>query len=89
MSRIPETIGNYRILHEIGRGATAIVYLAESPDYPEPVALKHVRFEDRAKDEAKWNRRLLKLLKAGKFAATSKDTGGPRPAPVSAPAAKR
>ena len=32
---------------------------------------------------------MLKLLKAGKFAATSKDTGGPRPAPVSAPAAKR
>ncbi|HQZ01018.1 MAG TPA: protein kinase [Thauera sp.] len=70
MSRIPETIGNYRILHEIGRGATAIVYLAESPDYPEPVALKHVRFEDRAKDEAKWNRRLLKLLKAEKSVST-------------------
>ena len=64
MSRIPETVGKYRILHEIGRGATAIVYLAHSPDHPEPVALKHVRFADRAKDEAKWNRRLLKLLKA-------------------------
>jgi len=64
MSRIPETVGKYRILREVGRGATAIVYLAESPDHPEPVALKHVRFEDRATDEAKWNRRLLKLLKA-------------------------
>jgi non-specific serine/threonine protein kinase len=64
MSRTPETIGKYRILREIGRGATAIVYLAESPDYPQPVALKHVRFEDKVKDEAKWNRRLLKLLKA-------------------------
>ncbi|WP_418648482.1 protein kinase domain-containing protein [Thauera butanivorans] len=64
MSRIPETIGKYRILREIGRGATAVVYLVESPDYPQPVALKHVRFDDKAKDEAKWNRRLLKLLKA-------------------------
>ena len=31
---------------------------------PEPVALKHVRFDDKARDEAKWNRRLIKLLKA-------------------------
>ena len=45
MSRIPETVGKYRILREVGRGATATVYLAESPDHPEPVALKHVRFE--------------------------------------------
>ena len=64
MSRTPETIGKYRILREIGRGATAVVYLVESPDHPQPVALKHVRFDDKAKDEAKWNRRLLKLLKA-------------------------
>ena len=41
-----------------------MVYLAETPDYPEPVALKHVRFDDKARDEAKWNRRLIKLLKA-------------------------
>lgn len=64
MSETPDRIGKYRIVREIGRGATAIVYLAESPDYPEPVALKHVRFDDKIKDEAKWNRRLLKLLKA-------------------------
>ena len=64
MNRIPERIGKYRIIKEIGRGATAVVYLAETPDYPEPVALKHVRFDDKARDEAKWNRRLIKLLKA-------------------------
>lgn len=69
MNKMPETIGKYRILREIGRGATATVYLAESPDYPEPVALKHVRFDDKAKDGAKWNRRLLKLLKAEKAVA--------------------
>jgi hypothetical protein len=32
---------------------------------------------------------MLKVLKTQKFAPTAKDTGGPRPAPVSAPAAKR
>jgi non-specific serine/threonine protein kinase len=67
---LPETIGKYRILAEVGRGATATVYLAESPLYPEPVALKHIRFDDRARDEAKWNRRLLKLLKAEKAVAS-------------------
>ncbi|MEC5399827.1 serine/threonine-protein kinase [Uliginosibacterium sp. H1] len=60
----PERIGKYKIIREIGRGATATVYLAENPFYPEPVALKHISFRDRSKDEAKWNRRLLKLLRA-------------------------
>ncbi len=64
MDKIPKTIGSYRIIREIGRGATAVVYLAEHPEYREPVAIKHVRFKDRSRDEAKWNRRLLKLLKA-------------------------
>ena len=62
MKRTPERIGKYKIIREIGRGATAVVYLAESEDYPEPVALKHVRFDDKVKDEAKWNRRVIKLL---------------------------
>ncbi|NMG69004.1 serine/threonine-protein kinase [Parazoarcus communis] len=64
MGLMPEKIGKYRLVRELGRGATAVVYLAENPHYPEPVALKHVRFDDKARDEAKWNRRLLKLLKA-------------------------
>ncbi|MGD9871060.1 MAG: protein kinase [Thauera sp.] len=64
MSAIPERIGKYRIIRELGRGATAVVYLAECADYPEPVALKHVRFGDRGRDEAKWSRRLIKLLRA-------------------------
>jgi serine/threonine protein kinase len=66
----PEKIGQYRILKEVGRGATATVYLAESPAYPMPVAVKHIRFSERARDEAKWNRRLLKLLKAEKAVAS-------------------
>lgn len=64
MHAVPQTIGKYRILREVGRGATAIVYLAQDPDRAEPVALKHVRFDDQLRDEAKWNRRRLKLLKA-------------------------
>ncbi|MFN3984378.1 MAG: serine/threonine-protein kinase [Rhodocyclaceae bacterium] len=73
MSEIPEKIGKYRIIKEIGRGATAVVYLAENPHYPEPVAVKHVRFKDKSKDEAKWNRRLLKLLKAEEAVAKRLD----------------
>lgn len=73
MSDIPQKIGKYRIIKEVGRGATAIVYLAENPHYPEPVAVKHVRFKDKGKDEAKWNRRLLKLLKAEESVAKRLD----------------
>lgn len=64
MADMPKQIGKYKIIREIGRGATAVVYLAENPYYPEPVALKYISFRDKAKDEAKWNRRLLKLLRA-------------------------
>lgn len=64
MAEMPNSIGKYRIIREIGRGATAVVYLAESSAYPELVALKYISFRDKAKDEAKWNRRLLKLLRA-------------------------
>lgn len=69
MSDIPQKIGKYRIVREIGRGATAVVYLGENPDGDAPVAVKHVRFKDKSRDEAKWNRRLLKLLKAEKAVA--------------------
>ncbi|WP_079433645.1 serine/threonine-protein kinase [Zoogloea sp. LCSB751] len=64
MEQEPDKIGKYKLLREVGRGATATVYLAEHPQYPEPVALKLIRFDDKSKDEAKWNRRLLKLLRA-------------------------
>lgn len=73
MASIPEQIGRFRILREVGRGATASVYLAEDPQRAEPIALKHVRFDDRAKDEAKWNRRLVKLLKAEQAVASRLD----------------
>ncbi len=69
MSAQPERIGKYKIIREIGRGATSIVYLAQNPAYPEPIALKHVSFRDKVRDDAKWNRRLLKLLRAEQAAA--------------------
>ena len=70
---MPKQVGKYRILREVGRGATAVVYLADSPDCAEPVAVKYVRFKNKAKDEAKWNRRLVKLLKAEAAVATRLD----------------
>ena len=73
MSDIPHLIGKYRIVKEVGRGATAVVYLAETPERPDPVAVKLVRFQDKSRDEAKWNRRLLKLLKAEQAVATRLD----------------
>lgn len=56
-----ETIGAYRVIRELGRGATATVYLAEAPGRPEPVAIKLVRFDGGA-DQAQWTRRLKKLF---------------------------
>jgi non-specific serine/threonine protein kinase len=59
----PERIGKYRVLREIGKGATATVYLCEDADRPDPVAVKLISFADKAKDEGKWNRRLTKLFR--------------------------
>ena len=73
MSDIPQTIGKYRIVKEVGRGATAVVYLAETPERTVPVALKLIRFQEKNRDEAKWNRRLLKLLKAEQSVASRLD----------------
>jgi non-specific serine/threonine protein kinase len=63
MASAPEQIGKYRVLREVGKGATATVYLCEAPDRPDPVAVKLISFADTAKDEGKWNRRLTKLFR--------------------------
>ena len=55
-----ECIGRYRVIRELGQGATARVFLAEDPDHPEPVAIKLVRMS--GADEAQWTRRLKKLF---------------------------
>jgi non-specific serine/threonine protein kinase len=59
----PEFFGKYRVQREIGKGATATVYLCEDPDRPDPVAVKVISFVDRARDEGKWTRRLMKLFR--------------------------
>jgi non-specific serine/threonine protein kinase len=56
-----ERIGKYRVIRELGRGATSTVFLVEDPDRAEPVALKLVRFGG-GEDEAQWTRRLKKLF---------------------------
>ena len=54
-----EQIGKYRVIREIGKGATATVYLCVSPDSDRPLAVKLIRF---GKDCAAMSRRLRKLF---------------------------
>ena len=59
-----ETIGKYRIVREIGKGATATVYLVVDPARPdEKLALKYISFKTEARDGGQWTRRLKKLLR--------------------------
>ncbi len=60
---IPSSIGRYKVLRVLGRGATATVYLCSHPDRADPVAVKLVRFSSAFLDEGKLNRRLLKLFR--------------------------
>ena len=54
-----ENIGKYKVIKELGKGATAVVYLCEDPDAQRQVAVKLVRF---GKDNAAMSRRLRKLF---------------------------
>jgi serine/threonine protein kinase len=56
-----EQFGKYRVVKEIGKGATARVYLCVSPDSDAPVAVKVVRF---GTDCAAMSRRLRKLFQS-------------------------
>ena len=55
-----DSIGKYRVVKELGKGATATVYLCVSPDSDRPVAVKLIRF---GHDSAAMSRRLRKLFK--------------------------
>jgi len=57
-----ERIGKYRVIREIGKGATATVYLCKSDDIDEMVAVKLVDFGDKNRDQGKWSRRMRKLF---------------------------
>lgn len=57
-------IGKYRVIKEIGKGATATVYLAVDPAVPgEQLAIKYISFGDGSRDEGKLSRRLHKLMR--------------------------
>lgn len=57
-----ERIGKYRVIREIGKGATATVYLCKCDDMDEMVAVKLVDFGDKNRDQGKWSRRMRKLF---------------------------
>jgi len=54
-----EKIGRYEIIRPLGKGATAVVYLARDPEDGRQVAIKLVRF---GQENAAMSRRLLKLF---------------------------
>ena len=54
-----DSIGKYRIIRELGKGATATVYLCSDPDTEREVAVKVIRFVG---DSAAMSRRMRKLF---------------------------
>ena len=56
-----DKIGKYEIISTLGKGATATVYLARSPDDGKEVAIKLMRFDE---ENAAMSRRLKKLFQS-------------------------
>ncbi|MBE2258531.1 MAG: protein kinase [Candidatus Accumulibacter sp.] len=54
-----EKIGKYQIIRPLGKGATAVVYLAHDPDVDRQVAIKLIRFGE---NNAAMSRRLRKIF---------------------------
>lgn len=54
-----DAIGKYRVIRELGKGATATVYLCDDPDAGRQVAVKLIKF---GTDNAAMSRRLRKLF---------------------------
>ncbi|MCM8594294.1 serine/threonine-protein kinase [Accumulibacter sp.] len=54
-----DKIGKYEVIRSLGKGATAMVYLAHDPDLDRQVAIKLIRFSE---ENAAMSRRLRKLF---------------------------
>ncbi len=61
---MPEFIGPYRILGELGRGAMGVVYRAEDPHIGRPVAVKVVRMDSYGSAEERAQLRLRLMREA-------------------------
>jgi len=69
-SNVPEAIGKYRVLRELGRGASSTVYLAEDPFTDRKVAVKriHAHLLKDEREAARYRRALRnEALLAGKL----------------------
>ena len=54
-----ESIGKYRVISELGKGATATVYLCHDPESDRQVAVKLIQF---GQDSTAMSRRMRKLF---------------------------
>ena len=57
--RIPEKIGKYVIVKEVGRGSTGVVYLSHDPYYRRDVAIKVYNIESSDEERARITRKMF------------------------------
>jgi serine/threonine protein kinase len=57
--RIPEKIGKYVIVKEVGRGSTGVVYLSHDPYYRRDVAIKVYNLESSDEERARVTRKMF------------------------------
>ncbi|MFL6550264.1 MAG: protein kinase domain-containing protein [Povalibacter sp.] len=57
--RIPEKVGKYVIVKEVGRGSTGVVYLSHDPYYRRDVAIKVYNLESHDEDRARVTRKMF------------------------------
>lgn len=58
-ARIPERIGKYMIVKEVGRGSTGVVYLSHDPYYRRDVAIKVYNLESSDENKARITRKMF------------------------------
>src|SRR5690606_18226911 len=57
--RVPERIGKYVIVKEVGRGSTGVVYLSHDPYYRRDVAIKVYNLESHDEERARVTRKMF------------------------------